>query len=283
MSITLDGKVVRAKKETALTARVTALRARGITPHLVIIQVDTLAASSAYIRQKVSCAQTVGVRVTHTQFPASISQEALCEAVAVHNTDANAHGIIVQLPLPSHLSKDAVRTIIDTIDPSKDVDGLTTTNVTKRATGDTTALVPATARGIMSLLAYYHVAVAGANAVVMGRSALVGTPTAQSLAAAGATVQVVHSQTENPASITRAADILIVAIGKPRSVTALFVSPHTVVVDVGISEVDGQLVGDVDAATVAPVVKALSPVPGGVGPLTVVSLIENVIDVAEKR
>lgn len=244
-------------------------------PGLLIIQVGDKKESATYIRIKKTYGEYVGVRVEHAHLPAESTFEDVVSVIEKANNDTAIHGIILQLPLPAHLHE-ATSRIIDRISPAKDVDGLTSTSTALLHAGKP-GFVPATAKGVMSLLDFYGIECSGKKVVVMGRSALVGGPIAHLLKARGAEVAVVHSATKNPTAITQTADILIVAIGKPHLVDDRYVKPGQVIVDVGITvNEDKRIQGDVDVASVAGIVAHYSPVPGGVGPLTVASLFENV-------
>ncbi len=252
-------------------------------PGLLIVQVGDKRESSTYIRIKKTYGEYVGVRVEHAHLPEQSTFEEVVSTIEKANDDTAIHGIILQLPLPAHLH-DATSRIIDRISPAKDVDGLTSTSAAMLHAGKP-GFVPATAKGVMTLLDFYGIECAGKKVTVMGRSALVGGPIALLLKARGAEVTVVHSATKNPTALTQAADILIVAIGKPHLVDDRYVKPGQVIIDVGItvSEQDiagmpgkKRIEGDVDLASVAGIVAHYSPVPGGVGPLTVASLFENV-------
>lgn len=244
-------------------------------PGLLIIQVGDKKESATYIRIKKTYGEYVGVRVEHIHLPAESTFEDVVSVIEKANGDGATHGIILQLPLPAHLH-DSTSRIIDRISPAKDVDGLTSTSTALLHAGKP-GFVPATAKGVMTLLDFYGIECSGKKVVVMGRSALVGSPIAHLLKARGAHVAVVHSATKNPTAITQTADILIVAIGKPHLVDDRYVKPGQVIVDVGITvNEDKRIEGDVDVASVAGIVAHYSPVPGGVGPLTVASLFENV-------
>lgn len=277
--ILLDGKKVRDERATELRERIQACSS---VPTLVILQVGDVPESTLYIEQKVRFGQTVGVGVQHVHVPADITESALQENIRTHNERADVHGIIVQLPLPAHIS---VETIMNTIAPEKDVDGLSEKNSTRLEHGE--GFVPATARGVMSLLAYYNIQTAHKRATVIGRSHLVGMPIAQALQRSGATVTICHKETEDIPAKARQADILVVATGVSGLVTKEYVAEGQVIIDVGITvqQTEGKrsYSGDVDFDAVAPVVHAITPVPGGVGPMTVVSLFENVLDAYEAQ
>ncbi len=267
-------------------------------PTLAILQVGNLSESNAYIGRKKQFAEKIGAKVLHVKFSEKVTDDELIRKIGELNNNSEISGIILQLPIPKSLSK---QKIIDAIYVSKDVDGLTSVNKKLFEMGDSRAVIPATARGVFSLLKAYKISVARKKVTVIGRSALVGSPIATLLEKEGAVVTVCHSKTENIPEKSRNADILIVAVGKPRFVTADFVSPGQVVVDVGInsaqSDTDGAsfaekleeeipakiIVGDVDFEAVKNIVSAISPVPGGVGPMTVLSLFENLISAYEMQ
>jgi methylenetetrahydrofolate dehydrogenase (NADP+)/methenyltetrahydrofolate cyclohydrolase len=244
-------------------------------PKLLIIQVGNNPESSVYVSQKMKFGQSVGISVEHMVCDENISEQDLLSRIHTSNTSQEVTGIIIQLPLPPHLN---TRTILDAVDPAKDVDGLGITQIGLRTVGDQYAHVPATARGIMSLYDHYSISLEGKHVVVVGRSQLVGKPVASLCLQRNATVTVCHSHTVGLENITRTADILVIACGKPRLITASHVVPGQIVIDVGLHRTDSGLCGDVDYDEVARVVSAITPVPGGVGPLTVASLFQNVVD-----
>lgn len=279
----LDGKVVRDQIMADLKKQIGEFKT---VPNLAIIKIGDNPDSAVYVKMKIDFAKKIGANAYIVSFPendpAKITQEMLLAGIDKLNKDESVNGIIVQSPLPAQLNwVEAVEKVVS----EKDVDGLSSLNVKKLLANDKTALIPATARGVLSLLNFYNISVKGKKVVVMGRSALVGKPVAAVMINNGATVTVVHSQTVEPDKITREADILIVAIGKPEHVGAEFVKEGQVIIDIGISTVinsDGtkKIYGDVDFDSVSPIVSAISPVPGGVGPMTVVSLFQNLVDVA---
>ncbi|MBU6390392.1 bifunctional 5,10-methylenetetrahydrofolate dehydrogenase/5,10-methenyltetrahydrofolate cyclohydrolase [Patescibacteria group bacterium] len=289
MTLILDGRKLRDEGVKRLK-EVIAKSAK--TPVLAILQVGALAESGAYISQKKKFAEQIGAKVLHQTFSETVDDAELVGNIANLNDDDGVDGIIVQLPLPPRLDKQKV---IDAIAPVKDVDGLTSANKKIFEAGDRRAVVPATAKGVLSLLRGYGLSVAGQRVTVIGRSDLVGGPIATLMKREGAQVAVCHRGTSDIAGKSRTADILIVAAGRPKLVTRDFVSPGEVVVDVGINSLSTgrpaakleeeiptrRLVGDVDFEDVAPIVSAISPVPGGVGPMTVLSLFENLCDAAE--
>jgi len=297
MSKILDGKIVRDKIAEDLRKEIT-LRVKdpqGRRPKLVIIQVGDLAESNTYIKQKILFGQKIGAIVDHQKFDEKVTQELLITHISKLNTDQNVSGIIIQVPIPSHLDKDA---IIDAIDPKKDVDGLTSANLKLLWENKKGAIIPATTRGILSLLDYYKIPISGKKVVVVGRSFLVGKPTALALLNRDATVTICHRETRNLKEETKNADILVAAVGKANLITKDHVSKNQVVIDVGINMINNQkpsfvktsegkpetepsgrkIVGDVDFESVAKIVKAITPVPGGVGPMTVASLFENLLE-----
>lgn len=281
MSLLLDGRVARGKREEELRNKITRF---WTSPTLAIIQIGNNAESTAYIIQKKKCADRIGAKVEHLILPNFITEQEVISHINHFNTDKNVHGIIVQLPIPATLSK---MRIIETIDAHKDVDGLTSHSLKHLWKGDKSGFIPATAKGVMTLLDQYKISLEGKHVVILGRSELVGKPIALAALAQNATVTVCHSKTPHVEKITQLADVLIVAIGKPHHITPKFVKEGQVVVDVGINLVGGakledeianhKLVGDVQFADIKNIVAAISPVPGGVGPMTVVSLFENLV------
>lgn len=264
----------------------TRMKVFSLPPKLSIIQVGSQSQSNVYIEKKKECGKNVGIEVEHIQLPKEVSFEDVERIINHCNDDKSVSGIIVQLPLPPHLEKQKV---IDCIVPKKDVDGLTTVNKQKMENGDEGAFFPATARGILSLLLFYKVPIEGKRVAVLGRSDLVGKPTALLFKKAGALVSVCHSKTVNTKEITQRADIIVVAVGKPLFFDTTYLGKNQVVIDVGINPMSPEalqkypykkIVGDVDFDAIAPHVSALSPVPGGVGPMTVISLMENVFSSA---
>jgi methylenetetrahydrofolate dehydrogenase (NADP+) / methenyltetrahydrofolate cyclohydrolase len=236
--------------------------------------------STAFIRAKKAFAKRVGVNEKHIQVPENISQNELIDIIKKCNIDLSIHGIIIQLPLPIHIGRD---TVIDAIDPKKDADGLTATNVKLWLEGREDCIMPATARGIKHLLNYYKIDLFGKHVTVVGRSMLVGKPIVAMCLNENATVTVGHSKTKHLAEETKNADVLVVAVGKPGLIDEKYVKKGQVVIDVGISRTqDNKLIGDVDFNSVSKKVSAITPVPGGVGPMTVFSLFENLIGLCEK-
>jgi methylenetetrahydrofolate dehydrogenase (NADP+)/methenyltetrahydrofolate cyclohydrolase len=281
MAEILDGKVVAAAVLDETRDRIAALTADGGEVGLATVLVGDDPASHSYVGSKRRRAGEVGIRSEHHALPASTTQAEVHEVLHGLNADPAIHGILLQLPLPSGL--DGERATLE-IDPKKDVDGLHPTNLGLIVL-DRPGLVPNTPAGCLRILEHYGIAVQGANVVVVGRSFLVGRPLALLLASRGAdaTVTIAHSRTRDLASVTRRADIVVAAVGVPQLITAEFVRPGAAVIDVGINRVDGKLVGDVDYDSVVEVAGAITPVPGGVGPMTVAMLMRNTAIAAELR
>jgi methylenetetrahydrofolate dehydrogenase (NADP+)/methenyltetrahydrofolate cyclohydrolase len=267
----IDGKQVAADLRTSLAARIANL---DFQPGLAVVLVGDDAASAVYVRNKDRAASGVGIAARTLRLPAATSLADLLAVVAGLNADAAIDGILVQLPLPAHLDQAAV---IRAIDPAKDVDGLTPTNAGLLAAG-TPHLVPCTPMGVMKLLEAAGVTLRGARALVLGRSVLVGKPVAALLTAADATVTLAHSRTHDLAAECRRADIVVAAVGRPEMVRGDWIAPGATVIDVGINRLaDGSLVGDVAFDACAAVAGAITPVPGGVGPMTIACLLENTL------
>jgi methylenetetrahydrofolate dehydrogenase (NADP+)/methenyltetrahydrofolate cyclohydrolase len=276
----IDGAAVAHRVRDELAGRVSALKSKGITPGLAVVIVGENPASQVYVRNKVRTAQGLGLVSEMVALPASVTQGELMATIARLNAAPEIHGFLVQMPLPAHL--DAVA-VTHALDPDKDVDGFHRENVGALVLNEPGPR-PCTPAGVMKLLESAAIPVKGARAVVIGRSNIVGKPMAMLLLHAGATVTICHSQTRDLAGIAREADILVAALGKPRFVTAAMVKPGAAVIDVGINRGDdGKLCGDVDFAAVREVAGALTPVPGGVGPMTVAMLMTNAVAAAERR
>jgi methylenetetrahydrofolate dehydrogenase (NADP+)/methenyltetrahydrofolate cyclohydrolase len=273
----IDGRAVAAR----LRARVAAeARAAGIAPGLTAVIVGDDPASHVYVRNKTKAAAAAGFRETTIALPAETTERALLDVIARLNADDAVDGILVQLPLPAHIRPQAV---IEALDPAKDVDGLHPLNAGHLAGGHPT-LVPCTPKGVMTLLAETGVALAGARAVVVGRSALVGRPLAALLTAADATVTLAHSRTRDLAAECRRAEVLVVAVGRAELVRGDWIAEGATVIDVGINRrADGRLVGDVAFAEAVGRAAWITPVPGGVGPMTIASLLENTLIAAKAR
>lgn len=273
MAKIIDGKALAAKKQAALQEKVERLKAEsGLMPGLVVILVGDDPASQVYVRNKERFAKKVGFLSETVRLSESISEEELIQVIEKYNKDERFHGILVQLPLPKHIND---KRVILAIDPKKDVDGFHPMNTGHLWSGRP-VMVPCTPAGIMELLREYEVALEGKTAVIIGRSNIVGKPMAQLLLEKNATVTLAHSRTRDLAKVTKQADILIVAIGQGHFVTADFVKEGAVVIDVGMNrDVDGRLIGDVDFEGVEPIASLITPVPGGVGPMTITMLMEQ--------
>ena len=274
----IDGKTLAATLRASLKSSVAALGARGLRPGLAAVLVGADAASHIYVRNKIRACEETGLQSMLRQFPEGISESRLLDCIAELNADRSVHGILVQLPLPRAVNADRV---LDAISPAKDVDGFHAANLGALVQGRP-GFVPGTPSGVMRLIEHAGVPLAGRHAVVVGRSAIVGKPMALLLLQKDATVTMCHSKTANLASLTRQADVLIAAVGKANMITADMVKPGACVIDVGINrQADGKLAGDVDFAGVREVAGCITPVPGGVGPMTVAMLIANTVRAAE--
>lgn len=269
----IDGKALAAKMQEALAEKTARLKAEeGLVPGLVVILVGEDPASQIYVRNKERSALAAGFKSEVVRVPASISEEELLELIERYNQDDAWHGILVQLPLPAHISEEKV---LLAIDPDKDVDGFHPTNMGKFWSGHP-VMIPSTPAGIMEMFKEYQIDVEGKTALVIGRSNIVGKPMSQLLLDANATVTIAHSRTKNLAELARQADILVVAIGRGHFVTKEFVKPGAVVIDVGMNrDENGKLIGDVKYDEVAEVASHITPVPGGVGPMTITMLMEQ--------
>lgn len=275
----IDGRAVAAALRASLAPRVAALAARGVRPGLAAVLVGEDPASRIYVRNKFrACAET-GLHSEVHEFPADVSETALVDRIARLNADSRVHGIIVQLPLPPAL--DAAR-VLAAVSPAKDVDGFHAANLGALVQGRP-GFVPGTPAGVMRLVEHAGIALSGRRAVVVGRSAIVGKPMALLLLQSDATVTICHSRTADLAAVTREADLLVVAAGRANLVTAAMVKPGACVIDVGINRLaDGKIAGDVDFESVREVAGWLTPVPGGVGPMTVAMLMANTVQAAEQ-
>jgi methylenetetrahydrofolate dehydrogenase (NADP+) / methenyltetrahydrofolate cyclohydrolase len=276
----LDGKSLAATTRAALKQKVDALVQRGVRPGLTVIIAGDDPASKVYVRNKTGACAEIGVRSQQIDYPASVTQEELIARVKELNADPAVHGILVQLPLPKHI--DSAR-VLETIAPAKDVDGFHEANLGALMAGRP-GVVPCTPLGCMRLIELSGVPVAGANAVVVGRSNIVGKPVAQLLLQKDATVTICHSKSKDLAAICRGADILVAAVGRAKLVTGAMVKPGACVIDVGINRLpDGKLAGDVDYDSVKQVAGWITPVPGGVGPMTIAMLLENCLSAAARE
>jgi methylenetetrahydrofolate dehydrogenase (NADP+)/methenyltetrahydrofolate cyclohydrolase len=277
---TIDGKAVAAEVRARVAGEVEAYRAQaGRAPVLATVIVGEDPASQIYIRNKHKACEEVGMRSAHHELPGDATEAELLDLVAGLGRDDDVDGILVQLPVPTQIDPDKV---VAAIDPGKDVDGLTPANAGLLAHG-TPGLVPCTPAGVMELLHHEAVELEGAEAVVVGRSKLVGVPVARLLLAANATVTVCHSRTRDLAGTCRRADVLVAAVGVPRLLGADAIKPGAVVIDVGMNRVEDGLCGDVDFDAAAIVASAITPVPGGVGPMTIAMLLVNTLAAARAR
>ena len=271
----IDGKAVAEEIRGRLAAEVAELRKKtGKEPCLAVVLVGENPSSKIYVNMKeVACGKT-GIKSKKIHLPETVSGKELLEKIAELASDEEVNGILVQIPLPKHISEN---TVIEAIPPEKDVDGLNPVNMGKLLASSNPWFVPATPKGVMELIKRAGARLDGAEAVVVGRSNLVGKPAAVLLLKEGATVTVCHSKTRDLAAHTKNADVLVVAVGKPKLITADMVKKGAVVIDVGTTKVDGKLVGDVDFESVKEKAGAITPVPGGVGPMTIAMLLENTV------
>jgi methylenetetrahydrofolate dehydrogenase (NADP+)/methenyltetrahydrofolate cyclohydrolase len=280
----IDGKALADELRQTFKARVDALAARGQRPGLAVVLVGEDPASQVYVRNKVNACQAIGMHSEKITYAAAVAPEIVLKKIAELNADPAVHGILVQLPLPKHFDETAV---LEAIAPAKDVDGFHAENVGALAQGNP-RFIPCTPYGVMKMFEKGQVDLAGKEAVVIGRSNIVGKPMALLLINAGATVTVCNSKTKDLKFHTAHADILVAAVGKPRFVTADMIKPGAVVIDVGINRLRdgpdaGKLCGDVDFAGCLEVAGQITPVPGGVGPMTITMLLANTIEAAERK
>lgn len=274
----IDGKAFAAKVRAQVAEHVTRLKdEHGLTPGLAVVLVGEDPASQVYVRSKGKQTTEVGMNSFEHKLPADTSEEDLLALIDQLNNDASVHGILVQLPLPGHLNSDLV---INSIDPAKDVDGFHISNVGLLGTGQK-SMVPCTPLGCLMMLRDHHGSLSGLNAVVVGRSNIVGKPMAQLLLGDSCTVTIAHSRTKDLADVCRRADIVVAAVGRPEMVPGDWIKPGATVIDVGINRIErdgkNKLVGDADFATCAEVAGAITPVPGGVGPMTIACLLANTL------
>ena len=276
----IDGKATSQALRDEIQNEVTGLKTRGISPGLAVVLVGEDPASQVYVRNKDRAAQNVGIRAETHRLPATTTQSELLALVDSLNADKAVHGILVQLPLPKGLDE---MEVVRRIDPAKDVDGLHPANVAALVMGEP-GLFPCTPAGCIVLCDRYGIALEGKHAVVIGRSMLVGKPVAQMLLARNATVTIAHSRTANLAEVCRSADVIIAAVGRLGLVRGDWVKPGAAVIDVGINrKPDGKLAGDVAFDEVADVACAVTPVPGGVGPMTIALLLSNTVLAAKRQ
>jgi len=275
----IDGNAIARELRAGLIRRVAALAAMGVRPGLAVLQVGNHPASKIYVRNKMKACGEVGLYSEHIELPADADESTLLERIRTLNRDSRIHGILVQLPLPTGLSAERV---LDALAPAKDVDGIHPINMGLLAAGSP-RFVPCTPLGVMKLIEHEEIGVQGRHAVVVGRSNIVGKPMALLLLQKGATVTICNSRTPDLGAMTSQADILVVAAGRPRLVTGGMVKPGAVVIDVGINRLaDGKLAGDVDFQSMLGTASCITPVPGGVGPMTIAMLLENTVMSAER-
>lgn len=274
----ISGKELAKELRTKMKEEVTALKNRGITPHLTVILIGDDPASHSYVNGKKKASEEVGISSEIITFEATISEAELLEKIEELNQDPNVHGILVQLPLPEHIDEQKV---IETIDPKKDVDGFHPVNIGRMMTGQDTFL-PCTPFGILKMLQSIQIDLSGKHAVVIGRSNIVGKPVGQLLLNENATVTYCHSRTKDLRKYTLSADILIVAVGKEHIIDGSYIKDGAVVIDVGVNRTkEGKLTGDVDFEDAKEKASYITPVPGGVGPMTITMLLENTIKAAK--
>ena len=273
----IDGKSIAKELRESLAPRVAALKEQGITPGLTVIVVGDDPASAIYVRNKERACVKLGMNSRVLRFPAETTQEEILNTVRLLNQDDSVHGILVQLPLPRHIDEQAV---LRAIDPDKDVDGFHAMNAGRLMNGEP-GFVACTPKGVMRLLEVSGVELDGKNAVVVGRSNIVGKPMALLLLQKNCTVTIAHSHTKDLTAVTRSADILVVAVGRAGFITGDMIKPGAAVMDVGINRVDGKVVGDVDFESAKEVASCITPVPGGVGAMTIAMLMENTVEAAE--
>lgn len=279
MNKIIDGKIISASVKERVKAEVQELNQNGISVGLAVIIVGEDPASKVYVANKKKACEALGIISEEYALPESTTNEELLSLIDELNHKDTINGILCQLPLPRHLDE---KLIINSIDPEKDVDAFHPTNVGKIMIGDYYFL-PCTPAGVMEMLSYEGIAVEGKNCVVIGRSNIVGKPMNMLLLHKNGTVTICHSKTKNLKEICKNADILVAAVGRPNFVTADMVKDGAVVIDVGINRVDGKLCGDVDFENVAPKTSAITPVPGGVGPMTIAMLMQNTLTAAKKQ
>jgi methylenetetrahydrofolate dehydrogenase (NADP+)/methenyltetrahydrofolate cyclohydrolase len=281
VAIVLAGKVVAERIQREVAAEVAALQAElGVTPTLAVVLVGEDPASRVYVGRKTQACREVGIATRDHLFPAGIAEDALLSLVRELNAARDVHAILVQLPLPKDIDEARV---LEAIDPGKDADGFHPENLGRLLIGQP-LVVPGTPAGIMAILEHYGISVGTGLLTEDGRSRIVGKPVAQLLLAQDATVIMAHSKTTDLAAVTRQADVLVVATGRPRLIGAAHVKPGVVVVDVGVNRLpDGKLAGDVDFDAVSPIASAITPVPGGVGPTTVAMLMRNTLRACRRQ
>lgn len=278
MAELINGKELAEKMQAEIAIKVSELKTKSISPGLVVLLVGENPASQVYVRNKERSAKSIGIHSKVERYPSTISEETLLAEIEKYNQDPNFHGILVQLPLPKHIDEEKV---LLAIDPKKDVDGFHPMNLGRLLAGNPDK-IPCTPYGIMKMFAAYDINLAGKRALVIGRSNIVGKPMAQLLLMADATVTIAHSKTANLAELAKEADILVVAIGRGHFVTKEFIKPGAVVIDVGMNRDEhGKLIGDVKFDEVEPLASYITPVPRGVGPMTITMLMYQTVLAAE--
>ena len=276
----IDGKALAAKMQAELKVKVDKLKEADNVPGLAVILVGEDPASQIYVRNKARQATAIGLNSSVVRLPETVTEQELLDLIEQYNQSEQWHGILVQLPLPEHISEEKV---LLAIDPEKDVDGFHPMNMGRLWSGNP-LMIPSTPAGIMEMFREYNVELSGKRAVVIGRSNIVGKPMAQLLMMADATVTIAHSKTENLRELTKEADILVVAIGRDRMIKAEDIKEGAVVIDVGMNrDEDGKLHGDVDFDEVKDVASLITPVPGGVGPMTITMLMEQTVRAASRK
>ena len=275
----LDGKHLANIRANVLQKQVLNLKKAGIQPQFCVINIGNDPSSKIYLKTKKRRADQIGIKQKLFQLPSNVTQKNLLELIDRLNNEKDVNGIMIQLPVPKQI---ILNEALAAIDPDKDVDCLTPANVGRLWQGDH-FVEPATAHGILALLDYYHINLKGKNAVIIGRSSIVGKPLAALLLEKDATVSILHLKTKNLTEYTKKADILVSATGEHNLVTADMIKKNAVIIDVGISRFNGKIVGDVDFEHVAPIASFITPVPGGIGPLTVESLMEQVVQLTRRN
>jgi methylenetetrahydrofolate dehydrogenase (NADP+)/methenyltetrahydrofolate cyclohydrolase len=273
----IDGKALAQQLRHDVRQRVAALNARGLKVGFAAVLVGEHAPSVIYVRNKLRAMEEAGIRAEVKQLPATATQDEVLKLITAINEDKSVHGILLQLPLPPHLQ---AKPLIAAIAPEKDVDGLTLINVGRR-TLDMPCLLPCTPKGCLKLIKTVQQDLSGLHAVVIGRSDLVGKPMAQLLLREDCTVTQMHSATRNLPELCRQADIVVAAMGSPETVKGDWLKPGAIVIDIGINRVGDKIIGDVEFASASKVARAITPVPGGVGPMTIACLLENTVEAAE--
>ncbi|MGM0123681.1 bifunctional protein FolD [Enterococcus sp. AZ194] len=280
MGEVINGKELAEKLQAEIATEVSELRKKGIVPGLVVLLVGDNPASQVYVRNKEIAATKIGIHSKVERYSADLTEEELLAEIDRFNKDEAFHGILVQLPLPKHIDEEKV---LLAIDPKKDVDGFHPMNLGKLFAGDP-EMIPCTPYGIMKMFEAYNISIEGKRAVIIGRSNIVGKPMAQLLLMENATVTIAHSKTRNLAEVAKEADILVVAIGRGHFVTKEFVKPGAVVIDVGMNRNEaGKLIGDVKFDEVEPLTSYITPVPKGVGPMTITMLMQQTVEAAKRQ